>query len=67
MPTLRKLREAAGLTQDELAKLADVSQGHIAHLEAGESNPKLETMEKLARGLGVKLATIIAAIQAEER
>ena len=65
MPTtLRALRDAARLTQDELAARSGLSQGHIVSLEQGRvTNPTLATLEALARGLGVSLRKILDAIQ----
>lgn len=53
--SLRRARSEARLTQAELAKLAGVSQPMIAKLENPDSNPTIETMEKVARALGRRL------------
>lgn len=53
---LRKLREKAGLTQEELAFRADVAARHIQRLES-QKNPtpaKIDTLVKLAKALGVR-------------
>ena len=64
MPTLRELRDAARLTQDELAARSGLSQGHIVTLEQGKHrNPTLATIEALARGLNVPIRAVIAALQ----
>jgi transcriptional regulator with XRE-family HTH domain len=58
---LRRLREMAGLSQNELAKRAKVNRPLITMLESGKSpshKPRdvtLETARKLARALGVSL------------
>ncbi|MBL8822759.1 MAG: helix-turn-helix transcriptional regulator [Planctomycetia bacterium] len=44
-------RQAAGLTQEELAKLAGVRQETISRLESGKHSPTLRTLEKLDRVL----------------
>lgn len=50
----RKLREAKGLTQTDLARKAKVTQAYIAQLEAGlKRNPSLATLGRTARALGV--------------
>jgi transcriptional regulator with XRE-family HTH domain len=44
---LRKLREAKGLSQEKLARLADVANNTIIKIEAGKNqNPTLETFKK---------------------
>jgi len=44
---LRRLRKAAGLTQKEIAKRAEVSQSLIARVEAGAVDPRLSTLSKI--------------------
>ena len=51
---LRELREAAGLTQEDLAEAAGtMSLSYVGALERGDKSASLETVERLARGLGV--------------
>lgn len=38
-PNLRALREAAGLTQAEIAEAAGVTQQHISQVERGQARP----------------------------
>lgn len=44
---LRRRREAAGLTQEELSVRAIMSRTHIAHIEAGRRRPSLEDARRL--------------------
>ncbi|MEV0092216.1 helix-turn-helix transcriptional regulator [Streptomyces sp. NPDC050738] len=44
---LRRRREAAGLTQEELSVLAIMSRTHIAHIEAGRRRPSLDDARRL--------------------
>lgn len=48
---LRNLREAKGLSQQQLAKLAGMSQSVIAKSERGGNLPGSEVLDKLAQGL----------------
>jgi transcriptional regulator with XRE-family HTH domain len=50
--TLGDLRNAAGLTQEELATRAGVARTTIAKLELGDHQPNLDTVRKLAAALG---------------
>lgn len=44
----RKLRLAAGLTQDELAKKLGISRSRIGMYETGKREPDYETLELIA-------------------
>ena len=57
---LKKLREQKGLSQDRLAKLADVANNTIIKIEQGENiNPTLETLKKVAKALDVSVDELI--------
>ena len=57
---LKKLREQKGLSQDRLAKLADVANNTIIKIEQGENiNPTLETLKKVAKALEVSIDDLI--------
>lgn len=56
---IRKLREARGLTQGELAEKAGVTREYVARLEAGRYDPSLSTIERLAKALKVKPAELL--------
>jgi transcriptional regulator with XRE-family HTH domain len=57
---LKKLREQKGISQDRLSKLADISSNTVAKLELDESpNPTIETLQKIARALDVKVDNLI--------
>ena len=51
---LRALREAKGLSQDDLARLAGVGRNTVSGLEAGERKPRPSNRRKLARALKVR-------------
>ena len=52
---LRWMREELGLTQAELAKLAGVSQPAIAQLESPDSNPTIDTLNRVSRAMGAQI------------
>ncbi|MEK7641294.1 MAG: helix-turn-helix transcriptional regulator [Patescibacteria group bacterium] len=57
---IRKLREQKGISQDRLSKLADISLNTIAKLELDDSqNPTIETLQKIAKALDVKVEDLI--------
>jgi Predicted transcriptional regulator with C-terminal CBS domains len=48
---IKQLRVRAKLSQDELAKMANVTQAHISKIELGEREPNYETLALLASAL----------------
>jgi len=57
---LRQLREAKGLTQEKLARLADVANNTIIKIEAGKNqNPTLDTLKNIAKVLEVSVDELI--------
>ena len=57
---LKKLREKKGLSQDRLAKLADVANNTIIKIEQGENeNPTLATLKKIAKALDISVDELI--------
>jgi transcriptional regulator with XRE-family HTH domain len=55
---LRLLREAAGLTQAELARRAGLGKSQLSKYENGKEMPKLETLERLLEVLDAEPATL---------
>jgi transcriptional regulator with XRE-family HTH domain len=51
---VRRLRIAAGLSQEDLAARIGVGQGYISGLEAGRRNPTIVTIWHVAIALGIK-------------
>jgi DNA-binding XRE family transcriptional regulator len=56
--TIKEAREKAGLTQTEVAERLGVSQPAYKYWETGERNPKQETLERIAKAIGVDPETI---------
>lgn len=44
---IKRLREELGISQTELAKLAKVSQAHIAKIESEKVDPRLSTVNRI--------------------
>jgi len=57
---VKRLREVKGLSQEKLARLADVANNTLIKMETGENkNPTLETLKKVAQALGVSVDNLI--------
>jgi len=57
---IKKLRRKKGISQDRLSKLADLSLNTIVNIEASNnSNPTIETLEKIAKALGVSVEELL--------
>ena len=49
---IRRFRESAGLTQEALARTADIGRVTLVRLESGEQTPRFKTLTSIARALG---------------
>jgi transcriptional regulator with XRE-family HTH domain len=58
---IAQLREARGLTQQQIAKLAGVPRATWAHLESGHANPTLGVLNRAAGALQVTIEELIRA------
>jgi len=63
---VRELRNRRGLTRKMMAREAEVSERHLAQLEAGEGNISIVLLRRIAAALHVSLAELFAA-EAETR
>lgn len=52
---IREFRKKAGLTQHDLAKRSGVSIASIQGYEQGKFRPRMSTLEKVGRALGVEV------------
>jgi transcriptional regulator with XRE-family HTH domain len=52
---IRAARLERGVSQDELARRARTSQSAVARIERGTTSPTLDTLERLAKALGIEL------------
>jgi transcriptional regulator with XRE-family HTH domain len=57
---LKQLREARGVTQAQMAKVADVPRATWANLESGTANPTLSVLDRVAGALQVTLEELVA-------
>jgi transcriptional regulator with XRE-family HTH domain len=55
---MREIREAAGLSQRELARRAGITPGMLCLVEQGQTSPSTATATRLADALGVTLGEL---------
>lgn len=57
---VRKVRKKAGLSQDKLARKAEVAYNTVVKIESGENkNPTIETLRSIAKALDVSVDKLI--------
>jgi ribosome-binding protein aMBF1 (putative translation factor) len=64
---VRRLRSERGLSQQELAERMGVTQSVVARLEAGGVEPRLRTLDRVARALDVELEVHFQAGTPQDR
>jgi transcriptional regulator with XRE-family HTH domain len=56
---IKKLRERYGLTQQDLADIAGVTNKAVSAWETGQKEPRMGAIEKIANRFGIKKSNII--------
>ena len=57
---IKKMRAKLGLTQDDLAKKADIKYTTLMKVESGAVNkPSVQTMAKIAKALSVSIEDLL--------
>jgi DNA-binding XRE family transcriptional regulator len=59
---VRARRDELGLTQEALAHRAGLNRTYVATLESGERNPSLDTIVRVANGLGIDPGSLIEGL-----
>jgi transcriptional regulator with XRE-family HTH domain len=52
---IRNLRENKGISQEVLAEKSSLHRTYIGGVERGLRNPSLKSLQRIAKGLGVKI------------
>ncbi len=64
---MRELRAREGISQDGLAREADVHPTSIGRIERGGREPRLTTILRLAHGLGVQPGELVDGLDGKRR
>lgn len=62
---LRRLRKAAGLSQEDLALEAQIQRNYVSLLELGRNQPTVSVIFSLAEALKVKPSKLIQLVDDE--
>ena len=55
---LREVRQSKDMTLDELAKITNMSKGHLSRIERQETQPTILTLARLALALHVDISEL---------
>ena len=53
---LKKRRNSLGLNQHTLSEISGIAMHTLSNIEAGNGNPTIETLERVANALGMELS-----------
>lgn len=62
---VRRLREAAGYSQEEFASIVGVHRTYMGLIERGQTNLTLDSLERVARALGLSPAALLVEAERE--
>ena len=60
---IRARRQKLGISQETLALRAGINRSYVGSLEAGERNPSLENVARLAVALDIDAADLVRGLQ----
>jgi len=60
---LAAIREKRGLSQVQLADMADIGRAHLSQIENGAVAARIDTLVEIAKGLDVKLSDLIRDVE----
>ena len=56
---VRRLRQTAGMTQEQLAFAAEIDLTYVGGIERGKRNPSVLVLARIAKSLGTEPATLL--------
>jgi len=60
-PTLRRVRRERGITIKEVSQEAGLSKSFVSQVEAGDANPSIASLKRIASALDLPLATLFVS------
>ena len=55
---IKHIRKQKKLTQEVLSGLAGIGRTHLVMIESGKKNANIETLEKIAAAMGIKMSEL---------
>ncbi len=59
-----QVREGLGFSQLELSRRCGIAQESLSRIETGRRDPRLNTLQRLARGMGLSLDELLGRLSA---
>ncbi|MCB7037896.1 helix-turn-helix domain-containing protein [Eggerthella sinensis] len=63
---VRAHREECGLTKERLALMVGINRLTLRRIEAGDANPTLDVIQRIAKGLDTPLSELMAEAEADK-
>lgn len=60
---IRRIRRARGFSQEKVAELAGISRPAYRNIENGASVPRVDTLQSIAKALGVKIQDLVTPVR----
>jgi transcriptional regulator with XRE-family HTH domain len=58
---IKKVREAKGFTQKQVAIMLEMDQSQYSKIENGKTDPTTSTLEKITKSLGIEVSELFAS------
>jgi len=63
---IKNWRKKSGISQDELARHAELHRTYVSDIERGVRNPSLQSIERLAKAFNVSFSTLFQPLEDTE-
>lgn len=61
---IREIRKREGLSLETFALRCDMHPAYVGHIERGTQNPTLSTLERICKGLGIRVDELFKDVDA---
>ena len=61
--SMLEARRRKAITQSQLSEITGIAQADISRIENGNANPSIQTLQRLAAGLGMRLKVEFVPIE----